>query len=127
MRISLRWKILILAVLTPATLGLATLLTVKRNVTAHVNSSSIHESLEHSVAVFESMLRTRSRALVGGAQVIVQDPRFFSLLMLGPTQRDSRFVTTVGDMAHDFNQITQTDLFEVLDRQGRVLASVGDV
>jgi signal transduction histidine kinase len=28
-------------------------------------------------------------------------------------------------MARDFNQIAQTDLFEVLDRQGRVLASVG--
>jgi signal transduction histidine kinase len=125
MRISLRWKILLLAVLTPAMLGLATLLTVSRNVTAHVNSSSIHESLEHSVAVFESMLRTRSRALAGGAHVIAQDPRFFSLLMLGPAQRDSRFTATVRSMARDFNRITQTDLFEVVDRRGRVLASVG--
>lgn len=127
MHFSLRWKILLLVILTPATLGIAALLTVRRNVNAHVNASSIHESLEHSVAVFESMLRTRSRALVGGAQVIVQDPRFFSLLMLGPTQRDSRFVSTVRGMANDFNQITQTDLFEVIGRRGRVLASVGDV
>ena len=63
MRNGLRWKILLLTVLTPATLGVATLFTVNRNVTAHVSSSSIHENLEHSVAVFESMLRTRLRPL----------------------------------------------------------------
>jgi signal transduction histidine kinase len=70
------------------------------------------------------MLRTRSRELLGMAQVIVQDPRFFSLLMLDTSQRDSRFVSTVTEMAHDFSRIAQTDLFEVLDRRGRVLASV---
>lgn len=124
-RVSLRWKILVLTVLTPLTLGLATLVTVHRNVSSHVNSSSIHESLEHSVSVFETMLRTRSDALVGGGQVIAQDPRFFSLLVLGPAQRDSRFTATVKGMAHDFNRITRTDLFEVVDRRGRMLASVG--
>lgn len=126
MRLGLRWKILILTVLTPLTLGLATLATVHRNVSEHVNSSSIHESLEHSVAVFESMLATRSRALAGGAQIIAQDPRFFSLVMLGPSQRDARFKATVKAMARDFNQIAQTDLFEVVDRRGRMLASVGN-
>ena len=124
-RISLRWKILLLAVLTPLTLGLATFVTVHRNVNDHVNSSSIHESLSHSVSVFESMLETRSRALAGGGQVIARDPRFFSLLMLGTSQRDYRFVATVKGMASDFNRITQTDLFEVVDRHGRLLASVG--
>jgi signal transduction histidine kinase len=124
-RVSLRWKILFMTVMTPLTLGLATLVTVHRNVSSHVNSSSIHESLEHSVSVFESMLRTRSDALGGGAQVIVQDPRFFSLVMLGLSQRDSRFTATVKGMAHDFNAITRTDLFEVVDRRGRIMASVG--
>src|SRR6266850_2008200 len=127
MRVSLRWKILLLVVLTPATLGLATLLTVHRNVTDHVNSSSIHENLAHSVSVFESTLRTRSRELGGVAQVIAQDPRFFSLLMLTPSQRDSRFKSTMTGMAHDFSRITETDLFEVMDRKGRMLASVGTV
>lgn len=122
---SLRLKILAIIVLTPLTLGLATLVTVHRNVSSHVNSSSIHESLDHSVLVFESMLRTRSDALVGSARVIAQDPRFFSLLMLGPTQRDSRFTATVRGMARDFNGIIQNDLFEVVDRRGRMLASVG--
>ena len=125
MKLSLRWKILLLAVLTPLTLGLATFVTVHRNVNEHVNSSSIHESLAHSASVFESMLETRSRALAGGGQVIAQDPRFFSLLMLGVAQRDYRFVATVKGMATDFNRITQTDLFEVVDRHGKLLASVG--
>ena len=126
MKLSLRWKILLLAVLTPLTLGLATFVTVHRNVNEHVNSSSIHESLQHSVSVFESMLETRSRALAGGGEVIARDPRFFSLLMLGLGQRDWRFVGTVKGMATDFNRITQTDLFEVVDRHGMVLASVGN-
>jgi signal transduction histidine kinase len=125
MRLSLRWKILLLAVLTPATLGLAMVLTVNRNVTAHVNSSSIHESLQHSVAVFENGLRTRWRVLTGGAHVIARDPRFFSLLMLRGGQRDRRFVETLKGVARDFNRITQTELFEVLDRRGQILASVG--
>ncbi len=125
MRISLRWKIMLLAVFTPAILAVATLAVVSRNVTTHVDSSSIHESLERSASVFESVLETRSRELAGGGRVIARDPRFFSFLMLGISQRDSRFVATMRDMARDFNQIAQTDLFEVLDRRGRVLASVG--
>jgi signal transduction histidine kinase len=127
MRLGLRGKILLLVVLTPATLGVATLLTVSRNVTKHVNSSSIHESLEHSILVFESMLRTRTRELAGSGRVIAHDPRFFSLLMLGPAQRDSRFTRTVRGMARDLNGIIQADVFEVFDRRGRLLASVGSV
>jgi signal transduction histidine kinase len=126
MRLSLRWKIMLITVLTPLTLGLATWFTVDRNVREHVNSTSIHENLERSALVFESMLAERSHALEGGARVIAQDPRFFSLLTLGPQQRDSRFIATVRGMANDFNQITQTDLFEVLDRRGHLLASVGN-
>jgi signal transduction histidine kinase len=126
MRLSLRWKIMLITVLTPLTLGLGTWFTVDRNVREHVNSTSIHENLERSALVFESMLAERSHALEGGARVIAQDPRFFSLLTLGPHQRDSRFIATVRGMANDFNQITQTYLFEVLDRSGHLLASVGN-
>jgi signal transduction histidine kinase len=123
--VSLRLKILVLAVVLPAALAGATLFTVDRGVRAHVDASSIHESLRRSVSVFESVLQTRSRELAGGARVIARDPRFFSLLMLGPSQHDSRFVATVREVSRDFNQITQSDLFEVLDRRGAVLATVG--
>lgn len=123
---SLRWRILLLTALAPLLLGAAALLTVHHDVTEHVDDSSLHENLDHSVAVFEGMLATRSRALAGGAQVVAEDPRFFSLLMLGGSQQDSRFARTVRLMANDFNRITQTDVFEVLDRRGRVLASAGE-
>ena len=127
MRLPLRWKILLITVITPLSLGLAALASVHRNVQRHVDSSSIHENLEHSVRVFEGMLAARGHALGGGAEVIARDPRFFSLLMLGPGQRDSRFTATVRGMARDFNGITRTELFEVMDGRGRRLASVGSM
>jgi signal transduction histidine kinase len=125
MRTGLRGKILLITTITPLTLGLVAFITVHRNVQQHVNSTSIHENLQHSAQVFENMLAVRLRALGGGARVIAQDPRFFSLVMLGPSQRDARFVATVRGMAREFNRITETDLFEVFDRHHRVLASVG--
>jgi signal transduction histidine kinase len=127
MRLGLRAKILVITVLTPLTLGLVALVVVHRNVQEHVDSSSIHEGLQHSVRVFEGMLDTRGKALAGGGAVIARDPRFFSLLTLGVGQRDSRFTATMRGMAHDFNGITQTELFEVIDRRGRPLVSVGSI
>jgi signal transduction histidine kinase len=127
MRVPLRWKILLITVITPLSLGFAALVTVHRNVQQHVDSSSIDENLEHAVRVFEGMLAARGRALGGGAEVIARDPRFFSLLTLGPGQRDTRFTATVRGMARDFNGITRTELFEVMDSHGRRLASVGPV
>lgn len=125
LRPGLRAKILLITALAPAVLAAAVLLTVHRNVRAHVDSTSIHENLEHSATVFESMLAVRLKALAGGAEVIARDPRFFSLVMLGPAQRDARFIATMKGTADDFNRITETDVFEVYDRQGRLLASVG--
>lgn len=127
MRLGLRAKITLITVLTPLTLGFAALVTVHRNVQEHVNSSSIHEGLQHSVRVFEGMLDTRGRALAGGAAVIARNPRFFSLLNLGSGQKDSRFTATVRGMARDLNGITGAELFEVYDRRARRLASVGTV
>jgi signal transduction histidine kinase len=126
MRVSLRQKILFLALFTPVTLGLATLFTVSRNVNTHVHSSSIHESLEHTEAVLENMMRARSRGLVGDARVIARDPRFFSLLMLSTGQRDRTFATTVQGMAKDFNRIVQTSIFEIYDRRGHLFVSAGE-
>ena len=125
LRPGLRAKILLVSAFMPAALAASVLLTVHRDVRAHVESTSIHENLEHSATVFESMLAVRLRALAGGAQVIASDPRFFSLVMLGPSQRDPHFVATVKGTADDFNRIVQTDVFEVYDRRGHVLASVG--
>ncbi len=127
MRIGLRGKIIFITAVTPLILGIATMVTVRRSVHEHVDGSSIHESLDHSVRVLEYMLAGRSHALTGGAEVIARDPRFFSLVTLGEYQRDRSFDATVRSMAADFNRITETDVFEVFDRRGRRLASAGSI
>jgi signal transduction histidine kinase len=125
MRVGLRWKTLGITLFAPVVLALAAYLMVQRNVQAHVDATSIHESLEHTADMFEVMLAARARALDGGARVIAQDPRFIALLTLGPDQRDAHFVFTVRGIARDFNLITDADLYEVFDRRGGLLASVG--
>jgi signal transduction histidine kinase len=125
MRVGLRWKTLGITLFAPVVLALAAYLMVQRNVQAHVDSTSIHESLEHTADMFEVMLAARARALDGGARVIAQDPRFIALLTLGPDQRDAHFVFTVRGIAREFNLITDADLYEVFDRRGGLLASVG--
>ena len=60
MKLSLRWRILFLTALAPLLLAAAALYTVHRDVAQHVDDSSLHENLDHSVAVFEGMLATRS-------------------------------------------------------------------
>ena len=125
MRIGLRWKTLGITLFAPLVLALATWVMVQRNVQEHVDSTSIHESLEHSADMFEVMLAARARALDGGARVVAQDPRFIALLTLGSGQRDTHFAFTVRGIAREFNQITEADLYEVFDRHGGLLASVG--
>jgi len=123
-RFQLRWKILPFTVLAPISLALGTLVLVNRSVSDHVQAS-IREDLERSSLVFENLLSERSRSLSVAGQVIVRDPRFFSVLTLPASWQDPQFRATVRGVARDFEAITRTDLFEVLDRKGHVLASVG--
>lgn len=123
-RIGLHPRILLLTVLPPVVLAVATVWTVHHNVSREVHSG-IHEDLRRASMVFESTLAARAEALGTAGQVIARDPRFFSILTLpGPhTDRQSR--ATIQGVARDFNNITRADLFEVVDGQGRLLASVG--
>jgi signal transduction histidine kinase len=123
-RVRLRWKILLFTALAPVLLAIGTLWTVNHNVSGHLEDS-IHESLRRSARVFENMLAARADALDATAQVIVRDPRFFSILTLSASSRDPQYRATVRGVAQDFHDITQSDLFEVLDRRGGLLASVG--
>src|SRR5258708_5005655 len=70
------------------------------------------------------MLGARTRELATSGQLIVQDPRFFSVLTL-PGGHDEQIRQTVAGVAGSFHEITGTDLFEVLDARDRTLASVG--
>src|SRR5436309_1005715 len=124
MRLRLRWKLLAFTAVAPVLLALGTLWTVNRNVSGHLEDN-IHDSLRRSARVFENMLSARADALGVTAEVIVRDPRFFSVLTLPASSTDTQYRATVRGVARDFQAITQSDLMEVLDRKGHVLASVG--
>src|SRR5436190_3080696 len=124
MRISLRWKILILTALAPVALAVGTLWTVNVAVSRH-QKDTIDESLRRSSNVFEHMMAERARGLDVAAAVIVRDPRFFSILTLPASPRDPQYRATVRGVALDFHAITRSDLFDVVDRNGVLIAAVG--
>ena len=125
MRINLRWKILVFTAMVPVALAIGTLLVVNRTVSSHLDDN-IRESLRRSSRVFENMVAARARALEVAAQVIVRDPRFFSILTLSVAPDDAQYRATVRGVARDFQQITHSDLFEVVDGNGRLITSVGE-
>jgi signal transduction histidine kinase/flavin-binding protein dodecin len=120
----LRGRILIFTVLPIAALTFATLWVVNRNIT-HQTEQGIHDDLHRASAIIENVLNGRARALALAGGVVVRDPKFFSVLTLPGNWHDAELQATVAGVARDFNSITQADLFEVVDVQGHVLASVG--
>ena len=124
MRFPLRWRMLLFTVLPPLVLTAAALWTVNRSLTAQVRTG-IHENLERASLVFKNVFDTRASRLAVAAQVIARDPRFFSILAIAGSSDDSYYRSTVQRVARDFNDIADADLFEVVDRRGRLLASVG--
>ncbi len=120
----LRSKLMFIAVLPLAVLTLATLWTVNRTITEQIQRS-VRDDLRRASAVFEGMLESRWRTLEIETQTIVQDPKFFSILTVPGPADDPQLRATVAGVARDFNLITESDLFEVLNDQGQVLASVG--
>ena len=71
-------------------------------------------------------LRGHALALGFRSGLVAQEPRFLSTLGLPAGIDDVHFRATVLGGARDFNQIAKADLFEVLDRWGRLIASVGE-
>ncbi len=124
MRYELRLKILLLSAAAPAVLGPAAIWFVNRSVTAHVRST-IDDSLRSAALVCENGLIARTRAMQASADVVGQDPRFFSALTLPGGAGDPHFRRTIEGVARDFNRIAKADLFEVLDSRGQIIASVG--
>lgn len=120
MRYGLRLKIVVLAVAAPVALGQVALRFVDRTVEDHVRSTT-DENLRRSALVCENVLISRSRTLEASAQAIAQDPRFLSSLTL-PANYGPR---TVLKTSRDLSKIAKVDLFEVLDRKGLLVASIG--
>ena len=109
MRIGLRWKIMFFTVLPLVTLAFAALWIVNRSTTRQVNQA-LHEDLDRASAVLENVLAESERSLVVTGQVIVQDPRFFSVLTIPGSNADPQLRATVSGVARDFNALTQADL-----------------
>jgi len=126
MRLSLRWKILLFTVPPLVALTFGTLWMVNRSV-SHKVQTTVRQDLTRASAVFEDMIAARTRELAVAGQVIVQDPRFFSVLTLASTGQDAQLKATVRGVAAEFNEITGSELFEVVDPRNRQLASVGRV
>lgn len=123
-QIGLRWRILLFTVLPLAALAGASLGVVHRTVARQVQAG-LHDDLRRASQVLETMLGSRARELGVDGQVIVQDPRFFSVLTLPGATGDPQLRATVSGVARDFNEIVETDLFEVMDADGNLVASVG--
>ena len=124
MRLQLRWKILLFTVPPLLALTLGTIWMINRSMTRQVQDN-MRQDLKRASAVFEDMLSASTRELAVAGMVIVQDPRFFSVLTLSGTEQVAQLKATVSGVATEFNQITESELFEVTDVKNRTLASVG--
>lgn len=124
MKVTLRTRILLLTVLPIVTLVFATLATVNRSIT-HQVQQGIQDDLRRASAVAENVLEARAHALAVAGEVIARDPKFFSVLTIPDVGSDKQLRSTVAGVARDFNLLVQTDLFEVMDARGRLLASAG--
>jgi signal transduction histidine kinase len=122
MRISLRAKILLFTVPPLVALAIAAIWLVNRTISSEVHRN-IEDGLKRASTLFEEILATRSDHLAVSGMVIVQDPRFFSVLTIPGSPTDPELRATVAGVANAFDSITQTDLFEVFDARGHSLTS----
>jgi signal transduction histidine kinase len=126
MRFRLRWKILLLAIFAPIALVFGALWLVNHSVSENTRSS-IDQTLHSSSLVCEKVLAARSRMLESSATVIAQDPRFFAAVAVPAGSANRQYRATVHGVALDFSRIAGSDIFEVIDPVGHMLASVGPV
>jgi signal transduction histidine kinase len=124
MKSPLRWRILLFTAVPMVVLTLATIWIVHDTVSRRVHMR-VEEDLRRAAAVFEDMLGERAEQLGVTSEVIVRDPRFFSVLTLPGSHADPYYRNTVAGVGRDFNAITHADLFVVIDAGGKTVASVG--
>jgi len=124
MKSPLRWRILLFTAVPMVALTLLTIWIVHDTVSGRVHMR-VEEDLRRAAAVFEDMLGERAEQLGVTSEVIVRDPRFFSVLTLPGSHSDPYYRNTVAGVARDFNAITHADLFVVIDVGGKTVASVG--
>jgi len=119
--VRLHWKILFATVLPLLALTSAVLWTVNQSITEQAERN-VREDLIRAASIFEDMMGARAEELAIAGQVIVQDPKFFSILTLPGSAADPEVRATAEGVAADFNAITHADLFVVFDAKGSVVA-----
>jgi signal transduction histidine kinase len=111
-------------VLPVAALVIGALWMVNRTISSQVQHG-IRDNLLRSSAVLENKLSSESRQLSIHGRVIARDPHFLSVFMLPDLHGSPATQARVASVARSFNAITNSEVFEVLDVQGRIVASVG--
>ena len=125
MRLPLRRRILLLAVVAPALLALATSLYLHHIAVVQARREA-NDSMMRAALVLEELLAKRVEALEVAGSMIARDPRFFAAVSLPGGASDPHVRSTVRGVALQFAELTHAGLFEVLDSRARVLASVRD-
>jgi len=123
-RFALRGRILLFTVLPVVTLVTGALWMVNRNISRQVQQG-IRDNLLRAPAVLENMLGSESRQLSIHGRVIARDPHFLSVFELRNLHANRRAQARVAAVARSFNSITSSDVFEILEARGRIVASVG--
>ena len=109
MRLSLRWRLLLLAGLVPTALALGSYVYLSRVVSAQVRRE-IDDSLTRAAHVIEQQFTERLRAQTVAARVIARDPSFYSAVALPGGAADRSVRTTVRGVALAFQNLTHADV-----------------
>lgn len=125
-RPGLRAKILALTALPLLALAGAALVLVDRGV-SHRSEAALSADLVRAAHVFEDMLRQNATELEVTGKVIVEDPRFFSVLALPHGPHEDQFLATIAGVAQAFHTIAKPDVFEVVDHRAERVGSVGRI
>ena len=126
-RFALRGKILLFTVLPVVTLVGGALWMVNRNVSSQIDRG-IRDDLLRSSAVLESMITWETRQLTIQGRVIAGDPQFLSAFRAFDPRRmhaSPEARARIGMMARGFSSSAATDVFEVVDTEGRLICSAG--
>lgn len=113
-RLRLRTRFLLSMLLITAGLTTTSLLLVRRSVQQHVRQS-IGENLRDSVAAFQDFRHERETMLTSDVALLADLP-ITRAIMTGPDP------VTIQDASRDISDITNSDLFVLVDRSGRVVA-----
>jgi signal transduction histidine kinase len=114
-KLRLRTKFLVSLILLAFALTLASLIIVRRMVNTQVRAQATRD-LSNSVATFRNVQREREQALTRSARLVADLPIVRALMTTEHT-------ATIQDVSRDLWRLGGGDLFVLVDRDGRVVAT----